>query len=223
MQISSAFLLSSVFGTSVVSGAAIQPRAAGDRALVSLTGQKAYMNPTDIVQISSGITQGLEPVKKRNNADGLRGRSIIAAIVTVLGIVGTAALEEITTQAVDAAVELIKNVSEWNEAREEFSKATVKRMMEANPGPPISSPPTTTWPTSLRSLPTSTRLPVCPSSRNLMNRNTDRCAILSFDCMYLKGPNTFYTEGDNGYVNLAYDYITDRCTFDKSTGDLTCK
>ncbi|KAK7993999.1 hypothetical protein PG989_007380 [Apiospora arundinis] len=200
MQISNAFLLSSVFGTSVVSGAAIQPRAAGDRALVSLTGQKAYMNPTDIVQISSGITLGLEPVKKRNNADGLGGRSITAAIVTVLGIVGTAALEEITTQAVDAAVELIKNVSEWNEAREEFSKATFEK--PANVDSTASSP-------------------FKPGS--LHTKNTDRCAILGFDCMYLKGPNTFYTEGDNGYVNLAYDYITDRCTFDKSTGDLTCK
>ncbi|KAK8054738.1 hypothetical protein PG994_009805 [Apiospora phragmitis] len=28
----------------------------------------------------------------------------------------------------------------------------------------------------------------------------------NFDCMYIKGPNNFYTEGDNGYVNLAYDY-----------------
>lgn len=55
--------------------------------------------------------------------------------MSILGIVGTAALTELTTQAVDAAIELVKNLSEWNEAREEFTKATVKGMMDKNPDP----------------------------------------------------------------------------------------
>ena len=32
----------------------------------------------------------------------------------------------------------------------------------------------------------------------------DRPATISFDCMYIKGPNNFYTEGDNGYANVSY-------------------
>ncbi|KAK8859923.1 hypothetical protein PGQ11_010657 [Apiospora arundinis] len=141
---------------------------------------------------SSSITQGLEPVKKRNNADGLGGRSVTAA------------------------VELIKNVSEWKKARDEFSKAKVKGMMEANRDP------------------TNHAAAACYNMVYKLETpaNVNSTAILSFklgslhtnfDCMYLKGPNTFYTKSDNGYINLAYDYFTDRCTFDKSTGDLTCR
>ncbi|KAK7959294.1 uncharacterized protein PG986_004148 [Apiospora aurea] len=203
MQISSALLFTTALATSMVSGAAIQPRA-GDRALVGLTGEK--WGSTD------GITQGLEPVKKRD----IEERQVTAAVVTILGIVGSAALEQLTTKAVDSAIDLVKDISEWNKAREEFTKATVKGMMDANPDP------------------TNFVAAACYNMSYKLETpaNVDSTASLefklgalktNFDCMYIKAPNNFYTEGDNGYVNLAYDYFTSRCTFDQSSGDLTCK
>ncbi|KAK8137113.1 hypothetical protein PG984_005053 [Apiospora sp. TS-2023a] len=236
MQISGALLLSTALGASVVFGATIQPRASGDRVLVGLTGEKSSNGITqglepvkrDSLQAratgdrvlvgltgeksSNGITQGLEPVKKRD----LEDRQVTAAVVSILGIVGTAVLTELTTQAVDAAIELVKNLSDWNEAREEFTKATVKGMMDKNPDP------------------TNLVAAACYNKAYKLETpaNVDSTASLSFklgslhtnfDCMYIKAPNSFYTEGDNGYVNLAYDYFGDRCTYDKSTGDLTCK
>ncbi|KAK8001013.1 hypothetical protein PG991_013235 [Apiospora marii] len=236
MQISGALLFSTAFGASVVSGAAIQPRASSDRVLVGLTGEKSTNGITqglepvkrdnlqarassDRVLVgltgeksTNGITQGLEPVKKRD----LEDRQVTAAVVSILGIVGTAALTEITTQAVDAAIDMVKNLSEWNEAREEFTKATVKGMMDKNPDP------------------TNLVAAVCYNMAYKLETpaNVDSTASLSFklgnlhtnfDCMYIKAPNSFYTEGDGGYVNLAYDYSSSRCTFDQTTGDLTCK
>ncbi|KAK8116952.1 uncharacterized protein PG998_005233 [Apiospora kogelbergensis] len=201
MQISGAILLSSVMGASVVSGAAIRPRASGDRVTIGLTGEKT----------STDIIEGPEPVKKRD----VEERQVTGAVVAIAGIVGTAALEAITTAAVDAAVDLVKNISEWNSAREEFTKATVKGMMDNNPD--------------------TTNL-VAAACYNMAYKletpaNVDSVASLDFklgslhtnyDCMYIKGPNTFYTQGDDGYANLAYNYFTDRCTFTKATGDLTC-
>lgn len=43
-----------------------------------------------------------------------------------------------------------------------------------------------------------------------------------YDCMYMTGNNQFYTHGDGGYINLAYQYDSGRCSFDGSTGDLSC-
>ncbi|CAN9473510.1 unnamed protein product [Alternaria alternata] len=42
-----------------------------------------------------------------------------------------------------------------------------------------------------------------------------------YECMYIAAPNQFFTEGDGGFINLAFEH-TDRCTFDEATADLTC-
>ncbi|EFQ92802.1 hypothetical protein PTT_10013, partial [Pyrenophora teres f. teres 0-1] len=46
---------------------------------------------------------------------------------------------------------------------------------------------------------------------------------VTYDCMYIKRDNTFWTYGDGGYENLAYSYNSEFCTYDSNTGDLDCK
>ncbi|KAF6810545.1 hypothetical protein CMUS01_13445 [Colletotrichum musicola] len=43
-----------------------------------------------------------------------------------------------------------------------------------------------------------------------------------YDCMYMEGNNQFYTHSEGGYINLAYHYDANRCTFIKDNGDLHC-
>lgn len=47
-------------------------------------------------------------------------------------------------------------------------------------------------------------------------------ASLGYDCMYMEVNNQFYTHSEGGYINLAYHYDANRCTFIKDHGDLYC-
>ncbi|KAK1981590.1 hypothetical protein LZ30DRAFT_719723 [Colletotrichum cereale] len=44
----------------------------------------------------------------------------------------------------------------------------------------------------------------------------------NYDCMYITGPNQFFTDSDGGSLNLGVTYDPTRCSFDKKTADLTC-
>ncbi|KAH8599424.1 hypothetical protein B0O99DRAFT_504883, partial [Bisporella sp. PMI_857] len=137
------------------------------------------------------------------------------AIVVVLGIAGTAALAKVAEIAIEIGAETIANLGKWNEAREEFTKATTNEMMKQNPDP-------ATFPAA-----------ACYNKGyDLANpANIDALADVDFslgllktdyDCMYIKGPNQFFTRSEGGFINLSYTYNPDRCSFDQSTGDLSC-
>ncbi|KAK2051096.1 hypothetical protein LY76DRAFT_475947, partial [Colletotrichum caudatum] len=44
----------------------------------------------------------------------------------------------------------------------------------------------------------------------------------TYDCMFVQGPNQFFTDSDGGSLNLGVTFDPKRCTFDKATADLTC-
>ncbi|KAK8058856.1 hypothetical protein PG994_009304 [Apiospora phragmitis] len=143
--------------------------------------------------------------------DKIQKREVLTSILTTAG---TQIVIDLTTRAVNAATALVKDISNWDQARQDFTQATTKAMMDNNPNPSqyvaaacynkdysVSNPENTDGKNSV--------------SFKLGALHTN------YDCLYMKAPNTFYTHSDGGYQNLAYRN-TNACTFDKSTGDLTC-
>ncbi|KAK2029525.1 hypothetical protein LX32DRAFT_351807 [Colletotrichum zoysiae] len=45
---------------------------------------------------------------------------------------------------------------------------------------------------------------------------------VTYDCMFVEGPNQFFTDSDGGSLNLGVTFDPTRCSFDKDTADLTC-
>ncbi|KAK7935301.1 hypothetical protein PG985_000796 [Apiospora marii] len=160
------------------------------------------------VTSSSGDSQAQE---KRDSGADIQKREVLTTIVAT---VGTAVITDLTTRAVGAATALVKDIGNWDKARQDFTQATTKAMMDNNPDPAkyvaaacynkdysVANPANTDGKTSV--------------SFKLGALHTN------YDCLYMSAPNTFYTHGDGGFQNLAYRN-TNACTFDQSTGDLSC-
>ncbi|KAH7311266.1 hypothetical protein B0I35DRAFT_336208, partial [Stachybotrys elegans] len=104
---------------------------------------------------------------------------------------------------------------QWDDAREEFTKRTTAGMWARNP--------------DYRRYPAA----ICYNKGYRLRNPSGIAARVSeelkleplhtnYDCMYMTGNNAFWTDSDGGYINLSYTYDSNRCSFDGSTGDLTC-
>ncbi|KAK7955991.1 uncharacterized protein PG986_005213, partial [Apiospora aurea] len=158
------------------------------------------------------------PPEKRGEAQTLdapqqhvQKREILTAILTT---VGTTAATAITTEAIKAASGLIKDLANFDNAREAFTKKTAEDMWAKNPDPAkfaaaicYNEAYDLEDPKGMDGL-TSAKMTLGPL-------NTD------YDCFYMTAKNALYTRGDGGFINLAF--VSDkRCTFDRDTADLTC-
>ncbi|KAH8588061.1 hypothetical protein B0O99DRAFT_601087 [Bisporella sp. PMI_857] len=142
----------------------------------------------------------------------LQKRGATAVVIGIAAVKGAAILTKI---AIEHAAETIKNLGQWTEVREEFTKKTTSDMWSRNPDRK------------------KYHAAICYNKGYRVQNPSGIAGKLSakvelgllhtdYDCMYMDAPNAFYTDGDGGYINLSYTY-DNRCTFDKATGDLTCK
>jgi len=155
------------------------------------------------------LTPGDAPGEQTDQA--LQKKQVVTAIVT---LVGEAAISAITEMAINAAADFIKNLSQWNEAREEFTKQTTLEMWNRNPDY------------------TKYHAAICYNKGYRLNNTAGITELQSaklelgqlntdYDCMFMDAPNQFFTDSDGGFINLSYRY-DDHCSFDQDTGDLTC-
>ncbi|KAH7141847.1 hypothetical protein EDB81DRAFT_869797 [Dactylonectria macrodidyma] len=138
-----------------------------------------------------------------------------AVPVVVVGIVGTAAASIVAKIAIEIGAETIKNLGEWNEAREAFTKKTTQEMWDRNPDY-TRFPAAACYNKGYRLADPAKIDGLVSAKFELGLLNTD------YDCMFIEGPNQFFTDSEGGYINLSYTYNPDRCSFDDRTGDLTC-
>ncbi|EKG13473.1 hypothetical protein MPH_09382 [Macrophomina phaseolina MS6] len=142
-------------------------------------------------------------------------RAIPVVVIAAGSAIGSAALGDLTTRAINAAVALIGDISNWTTAREGFTRTTTAEMWKKNPN-------YNHW-----------KAAVCYNKgyslkdRNNVSGFKDAKFKLGslhtdYDCMYLGKGNAFYTHSDGGYINLSYTYARGACHFDGKTGDLTC-
>ncbi|PVI01008.1 hypothetical protein DM02DRAFT_671581 [Periconia macrospinosa] len=141
----------------------------------------------------------------------LQKKQLATAVVT---IIGEAAITKLTEMAIEFAADTIKNLGDWNEARETFSQTTTLEMWNRNPDY-TKYAAAICYNKGYRLANTAGIAELASAKLELGVLNTD------YDCMYMEAPNQFFTDSDGGFINLSYRY-DDRCTFDQETGDLTC-
>ncbi|KAK7926934.1 hypothetical protein PG985_003932 [Apiospora marii] len=175
-------------------------------ALLSATASIAAATPTGPYSPNAGVVEKREP-----QTLGHQKREILTAILTT---VGTTAATAITTKAIEAASGLIKDLANFENAREAFTKKTAEDMWAQNPDPAKYAAAVCynmaydlEDPQGMDGL-TSAKMTLGPLH-------------VDYDCFYMTANNALYTRGDGGFINLAV-FNDDRCTFDSNTSDLTC-
>ncbi|KAK6827650.1 hypothetical protein PG990_009262 [Apiospora arundinis] len=183
-------------------------------AILSATASIAAATPTGHYSPNAAVAT----TEKRDLAQTLDSRAPVekrAILTAILTTVGTTAATAITTKAIEAAAGLIKDLANFDNAREEFTKKTANAMWAANPDPAKFAAAICynmgydlQDPKGMDGL-TSAKMTLGPL-------NTD------YDCFYMTANNALWTRGDGGFINLAF--VSDkRCTFDRDTADLTCR
>ncbi|TLD15269.1 hypothetical protein PspLS_10738 [Pyricularia sp. CBS 133598] len=133
----------------------------------------------------------------------------------------TAAITEAVKDAVTAlavkgakmGAQFVKDLKNWTNAREEFTKATVKEMWAAQ--------------TDKKAFPAA----VCYNMGYKADGAAGKIKVdlksgllhTDYDCFYMPGNSVFKGEGDGGYINLAIQSDSTRCKFDSKAKSLTCK
>ncbi|KAL1862493.1 hypothetical protein Daus18300_008590 [Diaporthe australafricana] len=130
----------------------------------------------------------------KGNDAALEKRVVVEALIMAAA---TAAVGQVAIRAVDAAIDLIKDVSDWTEARESFTQNVTAQMWSDNP---------------------STGQYVAAICYNMAYdfANADHSEVTSvqlksgslhtdYDCMYMQKGNTFFPRGDGGFINYSYN------------------
>ncbi|RDW65980.1 hypothetical protein BP6252_09615 [Coleophoma cylindrospora] len=154
-----------------------------------------------VAEVDQGTSQALE---KR-----------VGALVVVAGIAAVKGVAILTKIAVEIGADTIKNLGQWNSARETFTQKTTLEMWNRNPD--YSKYPATVCYNKGYSLKNPAGITGLVSAKLSLGQ-----LFTDYDCMYMTGQNQFYTHSEGGYINLSYRYNGARCSFDQRTGDLTC-
>jgi hypothetical protein len=137
-----------------------------------------------------------EDTKSLSQRDDLEKR--VVPFVAVGAIIGTAALTKVTELAMDAAVKAIKNIGNWNRAREEFTKRTVTDMWARNPD--RARYPAAACYNKGYSLKRPAGIAGGRKAKfSLGMLHTD------YDCMYVERNNAFFTHSEGGFINVSLD------------------
>ncbi|APA14930.1 hypothetical protein SS1G_14379 [Sclerotinia sclerotiorum 1980 UF-70] len=155
-------------------------------------------------------------VAKEDNETDQALQKRIAPVVVVAGIAAIKGIAILTKIAVEIGQQTIANLGKWNETREKFTQATTLAMWNRNPDY-NKFPAVACYNKGYHLRNPSGQDGRVSAKLSLGMLNTD------YDCLYMTGNNAFYTHNEGGYINLSYRYNGGRCTFDKRTGDLTCR
>ncbi|PSK42062.1 hypothetical protein B9Z65_3976 [Elsinoe australis] len=178
-----------------------------DSVAVSLSGKMTQAHT--IVPITPAEGEALD--RARPKALQKRG-----AIVVVIGIAAVKGVAILTKIAIEIGADTIKNLKDWKRVREEFTKKTALEMWNKNPD--YRKYPAVACYNKGYRLQNPAKIAGKVSAKvELGMLNTD------YDCMYMEGGNAFWTNSEGGYINLAYRYNAQRCSFDQKSGDLTCR
>ncbi|KDN62278.1 hypothetical protein CSUB01_09663 [Colletotrichum sublineola] len=153
------------------------------------------------------------PAKAGNDSHLVERQAGVAGAITTIG---NGAMSVATGAAVNLVTDTLRAIVDWTKARETFTKQTTDEMWKKNPDP-AKFPAAICYNQGYRV--------ADPNGVDGKASVTLRSNVLktNYDCMYMTGANQFFTDGDGGLINLSYSYDSKRCTFDQSTGDLSCK
>ncbi|KAK2604582.1 hypothetical protein N8I77_007499 [Diaporthe amygdali] len=124
----------------------------------------------------------------------LEKRVVVEALIMAAA---TAAVGQVAVRAVDAAIDLIKDVSDWTDARESFTQNVTAQMWSQNPSP-------------------GTYVAAICYNMGYEFANADHSEVTTvelksgslhtdYDCMFMQKGNTFFPQGDGGFINYSYN------------------
>ncbi|KAK2042159.1 hypothetical protein LZ31DRAFT_624390 [Colletotrichum somersetense] len=139
-----------------------------------------------------------------------------AGVIGAVTQIGNGVMSVATGAAVNLVTDTLRAIVDWTKARETFTQQTTDEMWKKNPDP-AKFPAAICYNKGYRL--------ADPNGIDGKASVTLRSNLLkvNYDCMYMTGANQFFTDSDGGLINLSYSYDGNRCTFDQSTGDLSCK
>jgi hypothetical protein len=121
-------------------------------------------------------------------------------LAAILVAAGTAAVSAVVSEAVTATAKLIGDISNFDSAREAFTKETTKAMMAKNPNP-----------ARFQAAACYNKAFSVANPANIDGQNSVKFSLgllnTDYECMYIAAPNQFFTEGDGGFINVSLIYM----------------
>ncbi|OSS44777.1 hypothetical protein B5807_10516 [Epicoccum nigrum] len=164
--------------------------------ITAIAGCSAIVNGA-VVPAKSGLTT-VTLEARDGSANSLAKREPV--IASILVAAGTAAVSAVVTEAVNATVKLIGDISNFDAAREAFTQQTTEAMMAKNPDPAKFQ--AAACYNKAFSVADPTKIDGQNSVKfSLGLLNTD------YECMYIAAPNQFFTESDGGFINVSLKFM----------------
>ncbi|KAG9201299.1 hypothetical protein G6514_005847 [Epicoccum nigrum] len=164
--------------------------------ITAVAGCSAIVNGA-VVPAKSGLTT-VTLEARDGSANSLTKREPV--IASILVAAGTAAVSAVVTEAVNATVKLIGDISNFDAAREAFTQQTTEAMMAKNPDPAKFQ--AAACYNKAFSVADPTKIDGQNSVKfSLGLLNTD------YECMYIAAPNQFFTESDGGFINVSLKFM----------------
>ncbi|KAL8383530.1 hypothetical protein RB595_010639 [Gaeumannomyces hyphopodioides] len=146
----------------------------------------------------------------------LQDRAIITSVVTtVILSIAKDILTPYVKMGIEKAGVLIKELRNWTNAREQFTKATVLSLWQSNPDP-RRYPAVICYNMDYRLSNPSGIAGWAKAELKMSILKTD------YDCFYMMAPNTFHGLGDGGFINFASLNDKSRCTFSSRDRQIRC-
>lgn len=160
--------------------------------IVAVAGCSAVINGAAVPS-----TSDLSTISHEARGDSLSKREPVTTAILVAA--GTAAVSAVVTQAIDAATKFIGDVSNFDSAREAFTKQTTKEMMAKNPDP-----------ARFQAAACYNQAFSVADPANIDGQNSVEFKLgllnTDYECMYIAAPNQFFTEGEGGFINVSLNY-----------------
>lgn len=150
-----------------------------------------------ILPAKSGLTTVTSEARDDSAHSLIKREPVIASILVAAG---TAAVSAVVTEAVNAAVKLIGDISNFDSAREAFTQQTTEAMMAKNPDP-----------AKFQAAACYNKAFSVADPAKIDGQNSVKFSLgllnTDYECLYIAAPNQFFTESDGGFINVSLKFI----------------
>lgn len=164
--------------------------------ITAVAGCSAIVNGA-ILPAKSGLTTVTSEARDDSAHSLIKREPVIASILVAAG---TAAVSAVVTEAVNAAVKLIGDISNFDSAREAFTQQTTEAMIAKNPDP-----------AKFQAAACYNKAFSVADPAKIDGQNSVKFSLgllnTDYECLYIAAPNQFFTESDGGFINVSLKFM----------------
>lgn len=166
-----------------------------------------------LASVAAVMAAPAAPVAPAAPAEIIESRqAITGAITTAVTSVVTDVVSDLTVKGINKAGGLIKALTNWTAAREQFTKDTTKAMWDGQADK-------NKYPAAI----CYNMAYTAPGAVGKAKANLKSSALKTdYDCFFLPAGATFKYTGDGGYINLAIQSNSAKCKFDNKAKTVVC-